>query len=126
MTHIDNLCDALILAGDSDRTGEIYWIADEQPYTTNDIYETISELIETDHYKPIYIPRIISTLCRLVDKIIQTFGFYSTYIHVAGEMTLDIACDISKARRELNYSPKITLREGFASSIEWCRQEGLI
>ena len=39
-------------------------------------------------------------------------------------MNKNIACSIEKARTELGYEPKISLREGMRRSIEWCLQQG--
>jgi len=125
MTYIDNLIDAIFLAAESDTWNTTYWIADERPYTTIEIYETIAELLGVD-IKPIHIPSFTSSAFRLLDRVLQKVGIYSSYIHVAGEMTLNIACDISKAKRELGYEPKISLREGMYESIKWCKRKNLI
>jgi len=125
MTYIDNLIDAILLASETDRWNTTYWIADERPYTTLEIYETIAELLDVN-IDPIYLPSFISSGCRLLDRILQKMRLYSSYIHVAGEMALNIACDISKARRELGYSPSFSLREGMKESIKWCRRKELI
>ncbi len=117
MTYIDNLIDAIILSLEYDRGHGDYWISDNKPYTTNEIYHTIAELLNVD-IKPRYIPNIASKICRLGDKYLQKIGKYNSYIHVAGEMNLDIACDISKAKRELGYNPKIELREGMKRTLE--------
>ncbi|MHA1289411.1 MAG: NAD-dependent epimerase/dehydratase family protein, partial [Candidatus Thorarchaeota archaeon] len=117
--------DAILLASETDRWNTTYWIADERPYTTLEIYETIAELLDVN-IDPIYLPSFISSGCRLLDRILQKMRLYSSYIHVAGEMALNIACDISKARRELGYSPRFSLREGMKESIKWCRRKELI
>ena len=47
MAYIDNLCQGLLLAGSSERAnGETYWIADERPYSMNEILDTIERLLE--------------------------------------------------------------------------------
>jgi nucleoside-diphosphate-sugar epimerase len=47
-------------------------------------------------------------------------------IHVAAEMTRDIAVSIEKAKAELGYKPKIERKEGMWRSIEWCRAQGML
>jgi nucleoside-diphosphate-sugar epimerase len=39
---------------------------------------------------------------------------------------LDRAFDISKAKRDLGYQPKIDLDEGLRRAYEWYRSEGLL
>jgi len=126
MTYIDNLVDAIFLASRSDTWNTTYWIADERPYTTDEIYETIADLLGVKRYNPVHLPGLISRVARAGDKVLQMLGMYSQYVHVAGEMTLNIACDISKARRELGYEPGVSLRDGMRRSIRWCERRGLI
>jgi nucleoside-diphosphate-sugar epimerase len=54
--------------------------------------------------------------------LFQAVGMYQTEFHVAGEMTCDIACDVSKAKQELGYKPEVDLAEGMRRSIEWARK----
>jgi nucleoside-diphosphate-sugar epimerase len=125
MCYIDNVIQGLILAAtESASSGQTYWIADEKPYSTMEIYETIANILGVK-LKPRYLPNIVSTLCEAADGVLQTIGFYNKEIHVAGEMNKDIACSIEKAKKELGYKPKISLKEGMKRSIEWCRKQGV-
>ncbi|MSR78123.1 MAG: NAD(P)-dependent oxidoreductase [Candidatus Omnitrophica bacterium] len=125
MTYLDNLCEAMILVAESSRAvGQTYWIADEQPYSTKEIYETIADLLEVKNYRPRYVPGLTSEVMKAADALVQSLGLYIKEVHVAGEMNKNIACSIEKAKRELGYKPTIALREGMRRSIEWCRQHG--
>ncbi len=120
MSYLDNTIQGLLLAESSEKApGNIYWIADEKPYTTLEIYETIADLLQVN-LKPRFLPRFVSWGCEQVDDILQSIGLYSTDFHVAGEMVYDIACSIKKAQDELGYNPIIDLQEGMRRSIEWC------
>ena len=126
MTYIDNLCDALLLAEKvKEANGETYWIADDKPYTTLEIYETIANLLGVE-LKYRAIPSICSDVARLMDKTIQSIGLYQTEIHVVGEMNQTIACSIAKAKKELKYEPKVDLKEGMRRSIEWAKENKLL
>jgi nucleoside-diphosphate-sugar epimerase len=42
------------------------------------------------------------------------------------ELTKNFAYDISKAKRDLGYYPKISLEEGIRRTVEWYRETGLL
>lgn len=122
MSYVDNTVDALMLVLENEKAvGQTYWIADERPYRTVEIYATVAEILQVD-LKPRRVPSLVSQTCRVVDKLLQSANTYVQEIHVAGEMDQNIVCDIGKARRELGYEPKIGLREGMRRSLEWCRE----
>lgn len=121
MSYLDNTIQGMLLAEKTPQAnGQIYWIADEKPYQTLEIYGTIARLFGTT-LKPRKIPGISSWICRQVDRVLQAFGLYITEFHVAGEMNLSIACSVEKAKRELGYAPEVALEEGMRRSIEWAR-----
>lgn len=77
--------------------------------------------------KSIHFPSAISDIARLVDAAIQAVGLYNSKIHVLSELNLTIACDISKACRELGYVPLVELNEGHRRGLAWCIEErGLV
>lgn len=126
MSYLDNVIQAMLLAENAARAeGQVYWISDERPYATIEIYRTIAELLDVRDFRPRHVPGVAAELCRITDWLIQACGFYQTEIHVAGEMNKNIACSVEKASRELGYAPQIGLREGMRRSIEWCRRVGL-
>jgi len=127
LSYIDNLCQAMLLAAENkNANGQTYWIADEKPYPTNEIYKTIAELLEVKYYKPIHVPHFISKTFHALDIVLQGFGIYIKEVHVAGEMNKNIACSIEKAQNELGYKPAIALKEGMYNSIAWCRKQGIM
>ena len=126
MSYVDNTIQGLLLAeAVKEAAGNVYWIADEKPYATKEIYNTVAELLQVQ-LKPIHVPLIASQICEQIDRTLQAMNIYSTDFHVAGEMVYDIACSIDKAKRELGYRPTIGLREGMKRSLDWCAQNGQI
>jgi len=126
MSYIYNLVDGIKLAIKSKKAnGETYWIADKKPYTTNEIYGTVAKIFNVE-LKPRFIPGISSEICKIIDTLIQSVGFYQQEFHVAGEMNKDIACSIEKAEKELGYKPKVALEQGMKESIAWCKKKGLL
>ncbi|MAG10925.1 hypothetical protein CMI44_01270 [Candidatus Pacearchaeota archaeon] len=125
MTYIDNAVQGLILAATKKRaSGQTYWIADEKPYPIIEIYETIADILGVK-LKPRHIPGFVSGICRIADSLLQSVGIYNKELHVAGEMDQDIACNVEKAKKELGYDPKVSLKEGMEKSIDWCRRQGV-
>ena len=125
MSYIDNVIQGILLAEKSDKAvGNTYWIADKKPYEMLEIYSTISKLLDVE-LNCRFFPGVFSTICELVDTVLQFLGMYSTNFHVAGEMNKNIACSIEKAEKELEYKPQIEIYEGMRRSIEWCRQNGI-
>ena len=125
MTYIDNLVQALLLAADApDANGKTYWIADERPYTMNEIVDTVERLLETEFgqecaHKRMRLPGFASPVAYLCDRMIQGVGRYHQKIHVLSEMNKNIACSVEKAKRELGYEPEVALEEGMRRSLRW-------
>ena len=130
MSYVDNTSLGLLLAASSERAvGETYWIADERPYSMNEIVDTVEDLLHTDFGMEVArdrmrLPSIASEVALAVDYAIQKTGLYQQKIHVLSEMNKTIACSVSKAQEELGYNPSVELREGMRRSIEWCLSNG--
>ncbi|RPI61219.1 MAG: NAD-dependent epimerase/dehydratase family protein [Lysobacterales bacterium] len=132
MAYIDNLCQGLLLAeSTAAAAGETYWIADERPYTMNEILDTVERLLEDEFSIPckhrrLRLPGLASQVAWLGDFSLQKLGLYHQKLHVLSEMNKSIACSIDKAKRELGYRPEVALEEGMRRSIAWCIAEGLL
>ena len=125
MSYIENITQGLIRSALYEKAkGQIYWIADEKPYSMNQIIDTIENLLENEfklkvHHKRMKLPNFISKMAYGIDWSMQKVGLYQQKIHVLSEMNKTIACSIKKAQRELDYKPKFSLREGMKKSISW-------
>ncbi|MDT9293771.1 MAG: NAD(P)-dependent oxidoreductase [Arthrospira platensis PCC 7345] len=125
MAYIDNLCQGLLLSAESEKAnGQTYWIADNRPYSMNEIIDTVEKLLESEFnqtcaHKRLKLPGITGDIATLVDGTLQSLGLYQQKIHVLSEMNKTIACSVAKAQRELGYSPKVSLEEGMRRSLKW-------
>jgi len=131
MGYVDNLAQGILLASyHPGANGEIFWIADEEPYSMAAIVETVAGLLENEFgltvksAAPRY-PGIIADVSRLVDRISQGLGVYNQSIHILSEMNVSIACSVDKAKSTLGFEPRISLREGMRKSIQWCLESGI-
>jgi nucleoside-diphosphate-sugar epimerase len=129
MAYVDNLALGLRLAAEKAKSGSVYWIADERPYTMNEIVDTVEDLLEHEFgtqcaHKRMRLPNAASEIALLADRIIQGAGLYHSKIHVLSEMNKTIACSIARAQAELGYQPPVALREGMRRSLQWCFEVG--
>jgi nucleoside-diphosphate-sugar epimerase len=130
MSYVDNTSLGLLLAAASERAaGETYWIADERPYSMNEIVDTVEDLLENDFglsvaHDRMRLPSIASEVALAVDAVLQRAGVYQQKVHVLSEMNKTIACAVDKAREQLGYRPSVELREGMRRSIAWCLDNG--
>ena len=124
MAYTNNLVQGLILAATKpNASGNTYWIADEKPYTMNNIIDTIEKLLAEEfnqncNFGRIKLPNIISSLAEHADRLIQSLGFYNQKIHVLSEMNKNIACSVRKAQSELDYKPEFSLITGMHNSLK--------
>jgi nucleoside-diphosphate-sugar epimerase len=130
MAFVDNLCQGLMLAAiTGGAAGGTYWISDRQPYSMNQIIDTIERLLEKEFgqeckHKRMKLPGFASEVAWLADKTLQGLGLYHQKIHVLSEMNKTIACSVRRAERELGYRPAVALEEGMRRSLRWCAENG--
>ncbi|MDX1977031.1 MAG: NAD(P)-dependent oxidoreductase [Pseudanabaenaceae cyanobacterium bins.68] len=125
MVYLGNLCQGLILAAISSRAkSQIYWIADSEPYTMNQVIDTVERLLEQEFgqtcaHRRLWLPGWVSEFALILDALWQGLGQYHQKLHVLSEMNKTIACSIAKARRELGYQPQVDLEQGMRMSLAW-------
>lgn len=130
MTYIDNLAHGLLQAACvPEAQGETYWIADERPYSMNEIVDTVEKLLETEFgqnctHRRLRLPFVTGEIAGLIDATLQSVGLYQQKIHVLSEMNKTIACSVEKARRELGFEPRVALEEGMRRSLRWLTEKG--
>ncbi|MCX5852380.1 MAG: NAD-dependent epimerase/dehydratase family protein, partial [Deltaproteobacteria bacterium] len=115
--HVNNVCEAILLACDKGQGGEVYFIADGPPATFRDFF---SELIRTQRIEPgnMSIPGWTARLLApLMEKIWTTFNLKG-YPPVSNETVALFLSPISivdnKARSILGYRGLYTRQQGMA------------
>jgi nucleoside-diphosphate-sugar epimerase len=130
MAYVDNICQGLLLAATvEEANGQTYWIADERPYSINEIVDTVESVLAEDFKiacsrRRLRMPALAGDLAEYADALLQAAGIYNQKLHVLGEMNKTIACSIARAQAELGYAPTVSLREGMRLSVEWCLANG--
>lgn len=132
MAYIGNLVQGLLLAATSPKAnGKIYWIADDRPYSMNEIVDTVERLLEKEFGQVcrktrMKLPGVLGDVATIVDASLQKVGMYHQKIHVLSEMNKTIACSVEKAKQELGYKPDVDLEEGMRRSLKWCVSVGAL
>jgi nucleoside-diphosphate-sugar epimerase len=130
MVYTGNLVQGLLRAETSDAApGHAYWIADAEPYELQDVLRIVGEALEAEGLQvtrraPIKIPRVVGVFAEKADRALQASGRYVQAVHVLGELKDTIACDISRARKDLGYEPNVALLEGMRASVRFCLERG--
>jgi len=123
LCYIDNLIQGMVLAEKKGKSGEIYFIADEKPYSINELCSTISRL-EGKEVSYTHLPTFIADLSGFLFNVIhRLFKFSFLPLFTIKTVKLDFACDISKAGKELGYVPQINLEEGLKRTLAWHNAE---
>jgi nucleoside-diphosphate-sugar epimerase len=130
MVYTGNLVQGMLRAEAADAApGHAYWIADAEPYELQTVLATVRDALEAEglhvtRRAPVRIPRAVGVLAEKVDAALQASGRYLQAVHVLGELKDTIACDISRARKELGYEPTVSLFEGMRASVRFCLERG--
>ena len=126
MIYVDNLVEAALLAASHPRAGgNVYFIVDDEIYTTRSIFEAMARALNTEaRFLPL--PSSFGTACYHLDGLLSRANIYVQPIHLLGESNWNQAATCEKAARELGYAPKVRLNEGMRIAIDWCREKGLV
>ncbi|MFX1446902.1 MAG: GDP-mannose 4,6-dehydratase [Promethearchaeota archaeon] len=93
-TYISDIIDGLILAGENEKSsGEIFNIGGSNPISINELVSKMYNIVK------------VEKKIRFIEK-------------QKGDVNITHS-DISKARRILNFKPKVTIEEGLANQYEW-------
>ncbi|MBI4355769.1 MAG: NAD-dependent epimerase/dehydratase family protein [Candidatus Omnitrophica bacterium] len=125
MAYIDNVVQGLLLAEERAPSGSLYWIADERPYTTVEVLQTMARLLQAP-FTPLRLPAVLTHVAEAIDRGLGVMNRYAMGFHVLGEAAKDSACSIAKAQTELGYHPQVALEEGMRRSIAWAHDRGLL
>lgn len=126
--YIDNLVDAHMLAMEPGKgDGQTYLIADEEYVPIEDLVRRIGRALEVDVKIPHYpiLPLIIAG--HVFEKVCKPFRITPPiFPRRVDWYRQNRAFDISKAKRELGYDPKVGLDEGLRRTAEWYKEEGYL
>jgi 2-alkyl-3-oxoalkanoate reductase len=126
--YIDNLVDALILAMEPGKgLGQAYLIADEEYVSIETLVRKTAQALGVEVKIPHYpiLPLVVAG--HVCEKLCKPFKIAPPiFPRRVDWFRQNRAFDISKAKRDLGYQPKIDLDEGLKRTGEWYQREGYI
>jgi nucleoside-diphosphate-sugar epimerase len=126
--YVDNLVDAFLLCMEPGRgDGRTYLIADERYYSIEEIVRGVGRALGVDvkvrHY-PV-MPLVIAG--HVVEKVCKPFGVVPPiFPRRVDWYRQNRAFDITRAKKELGYVPRIGLEEGLRRTAVWYRENGYL
>jgi len=119
--YIDDVIDGIIKAATRKVTGDIYILAGAEYATVDFLSKLIAQELSIDirTLKLKGIEKLYLSLRRKVGNFRHRCGDGS-------EERMPRVFSIEKARKELGYSPKVSLKEGIAKTLRWAKKEGLL
>lgn len=119
--YIDNLVDAFELAAEKEAAiGQTYLIADEEYYSLNELVRIIGETlgVRVQIVRLPFFPLWLAAV--LTEAVCWPLGISPPLFRRRVDwFRQNRAFDISKAKRELGYQPKVDLHAGLAETIRW-------
>lgn len=128
LTFVEDLVEGIALAGEKDAAiGQIYTIGGNEYVTLNEYVRLLADIFGTEISK-IKIPVWpVWTAGLLFEIICRPLRIEPPIFRRRVDFFIkDRAFDISKAKRDLGYQPKVSLRDGLKITADWYKEQGLL
>ena len=128
LVYISDLVDAFRLAADNpNAVGQVYIAGGERYVTLNELAGMIAGAVNVPVPKlhvPVKPVRILGGICEDVCRILRVEP--PLFRRRVDFFTKDRAFDITKAKTELGYRPRVDLDEGINRTARWYKEQGLL
>jgi len=126
--YIDNLVDALLLAMEPGKgDGEAYLIADEEFVEIKDLVQRVAKAMDKEVRIPHFSVLPVVIAGHICEKLCKPFGIVPPiFPRRVDWFRQNRAFNISKAKRDLGYIPKVGLDQGLRKTAEWYKLEGYL
>ena len=107
--------------------GQIYIIGDEKAVTVEQLIGAFARVLGVKAPRVHFPASPMRTLGFLVEIICKKIGAEPPFSRRSMDFfTKNYSFDISKAKKELNYKPKVSLDEGLKMSLQWFKENGFL
>jgi nucleoside-diphosphate-sugar epimerase len=126
--YIDNLIDAFMLClAPGVGNGREYLIADEHHYPIEEIVKAVGRALGVNVRIPHYPVGPVVAAGHICEKVCKPFGITPPiFPRRVDWYRQNRAFDISRAKRELGYVPRVELDEGLRRTGRWYREQGYL
>jgi len=127
LVHVDDAVKGLLLAAEKGRIGEVYLLTNPESLPFDDIRKTLQQALVIKRF-PLYVPEWAAlTVASLSEKIFTVIGKTPPVSRKNIESTLaDRVFSIEKAKKELDFHPRVDPAEGLKKTVEWYKQQGWV
>jgi dihydroflavonol-4-reductase len=127
LCYISDLVDALLLAGGKEKAGgEVYFVAHDEVWDWRGISRQAAAALGVRTF-PVRIPKAVLFGAATVAELAATLsGKVATLNRERARVMWEElwVCDISKARDELSFAPRVGFAEGAKLTAAWYREQG--
>jgi dihydroflavonol-4-reductase len=128
LTYIDDLVEGFRLCGEHDAAANrTYILAGGEVTTLNALVQIVADVAGVPpprHHLPVWPVWAIGAAC---EAVCVPLGIEPPIYRRRVEFfTKSRAFDISRARSEIGYAPRVGLRDGIARTLRWYREHGLV
>jgi dihydroflavonol-4-reductase len=125
LCYVEDLADGIILAAEGPKAiGRIYFIADDQIYSWREAFRIISQILDRKTIT-LRIPKAFLFIAAFVSQsAFRVLGKPAAFnVQKVRELTRRYwLCDVSKAKKELGFSPKHRLEQGARKTVRWYKE----
>jgi len=125
--YINDVVEVIIKAIQRLNQIQTYIIAGEEYVTIGTLFELIAQILNVDLQikKKNMNDELYLNLRKKIHKFLKKADLF-TYFMAGEGQKIHRAYSIEKAKKELGYYPKVSLKEGVVKTIEWAEQKGLL
>lgn len=125
---VSDIVEGLLLCGSvKGAEGRTYILAGNEPVLLRNLIQLIAEELDVRGNPPRMLPAAPFRLYLLLNDVVRTVA--GTGLPRANGVTFHLSnriLDISRARQELGYSPRVTLPQAIHRTAEWYRTQGYL
>ncbi len=123
-----HLVEAMRLAAEVGRPGEIYLVADAVPRPFLETVNILSGLLKGAPYAGLHLPVSLAYAAAAPMEILTRLGIHGMPLGIGRVRTMsgDFCFDLGKIRRELRYAPEDDAPERMAQTVAWYRANNLL